>query len=160
MDCQGLAHPACSDEKPSAKDRPAGCGEVDAVEARNWTAPDTEKPRSCTNQREGQRAARSMAFDSRGEVIEAEAEIIREMFHRFALGETMKSIARGLNGRKILPPVSFWRRSVRSLMLPLLQSARAPVGFSILLLAFVMGHQPIIAARRRTRCSRSCHPAC
>src|SRR5271169_1511186 len=65
-------------------------------------------------------------FDSRGEVIEAEAEIIREMFHRFALGETMKSIARGLNGRKIPPPVSSWRRSVRSLMLPLPQSARAP----------------------------------
>ncbi|TLZ59393.1 MAG: hypothetical protein E6K20_15675 [Gammaproteobacteria bacterium] len=55
-----------------------------------------------------------------------EAEVIREMFHRFALGETMKSIARGLNGRKIPPPVSSWRRFVRSLMLPLPQSARAP----------------------------------
>ena len=60
MDCQEQAHPVCSDEKPSAK-TDLRVREVDAVEARNWTAPDTEKPRSCTNPWEGQRAARSMA---------------------------------------------------------------------------------------------------
>src|SRR5437016_12180258 len=100
--------------------------------------------------------------DSRGEVIEAEAEIIREMSD--------------------VPPVCAWRNdeidSARSqrpedtsagiileALRALIDAAVASigprtVGSSILLLAFVMGHQPIIAARRRTRCSRSCHPAC
>jgi len=71
-------------------------------------------------------------FDSGGNVIETEAAVVREIFARFAGGDTMKSIARDLNVRKVPSPGSDWQRSVRrkdgcwliSTLNPLLQNER------------------------------------
>jgi site-specific DNA recombinase len=38
------------------------------------------------------------------EIVEAEAEIVREIFARYVQGETPRDIAIGLNERKVLPP--------------------------------------------------------
>ncbi len=71
-------------------------------------------------------------YDSGGQVLDAEAAIVREIFQRFARGESMKSIARDLNVRKVPSPGSSWHRSVRrkdgywliSTLNPLLQNER------------------------------------
>jgi site-specific DNA recombinase len=71
-------------------------------------------------------------YDSRGQVIETEAMIVREIFERFARGESMKSIVRDLNVRKVPSRGSAWKRSLRrkdgcwliSSLNPLLQNER------------------------------------
>jgi site-specific DNA recombinase len=52
-------------------------------------------------------------FDSGGSAIEAEAVVVREIFARFADGESMKAIARDLNVRRVPSPGFAWQRSVR-----------------------------------------------
>lgn len=71
-------------------------------------------------------------FDSQGREIPEEGVIVREIFARFASGESMKAIARDLNVRKIPSPGSSWQRSERrrdgcwliSTLNPLLQNER------------------------------------
>jgi site-specific DNA recombinase len=71
-------------------------------------------------------------YNSIGQVIETEAAVVREVFERFANGESMKSIVRDLNVRKVPSPGSTWQRSSRrkdgcwliSTLNPLLQNER------------------------------------
>jgi len=47
-------------------------------------------------------------------VIDAgEAEIVREIFRRFAAGETLRTIAADLNARRVPSPGATWKRTVR-----------------------------------------------
>ncbi len=52
-------------------------------------------------------------YSSNGQVVQAEADIVREIFGRFAGGESMKCIVRDLNARRIPSPGANWKRSVR-----------------------------------------------
>ena len=52
-------------------------------------------------------------YDANLQPLESEAVIVREIFRRFANGESMKSIARDLNARGVPSPGSTWHRSVR-----------------------------------------------
>jgi hypothetical protein len=52
-------------------------------------------------------------YSKAGEIIEAEAAIVREVFDRAARGETHKSIARGLNARGVAAPGASWKRKTR-----------------------------------------------
>jgi site-specific DNA recombinase len=71
-------------------------------------------------------------YNSKGQVIETEAAVVREVFERFAIGESMKSIVRDLNVRRVPSPGSTWQRSSRrkdgcwliSTLNPLLQNER------------------------------------
>jgi site-specific DNA recombinase len=71
-------------------------------------------------------------YNSIGQVIETEAVVVREIFGRFAQGESMKSIVRDLNVRKVPSPGASWQRSSRrkdgcwliSTLNPLLQNER------------------------------------
>ena len=46
-------------------------------------------------------------------VVPGQAEVVREIFQRYAAGEGMKSIAEGLNARGTASPGSTWRRKQR-----------------------------------------------
>src|SRR5690606_22517747 len=49
--------------------------------------------------------------DYKRRVVEPEqAEIVREIFERYANGESAKSIARNLNERRVPSPGSYWER--------------------------------------------------
>ena len=52
-------------------------------------------------------------YTNKGEVIEAEAAIVREVFERAARGEAQKAIAADLNNRGIPSPGSSWERKQR-----------------------------------------------
>lgn len=52
-------------------------------------------------------------FDSSGAVVEAEAEVVREIFRRAAAGEAQKAIAADLNARGVPAPGAGWSRQVR-----------------------------------------------
>lgn len=52
-------------------------------------------------------------YDRAGNVIEAEAEVVREIFEQFAQGQSCRSIAAGLNSRGIPSPGSSWCRKER-----------------------------------------------
>lgn len=52
-------------------------------------------------------------YTNKGEVIEAEAAIVREVFARAANGEAQKAIANDLNGRGIPAPGASWERKNR-----------------------------------------------
>lgn len=56
---------------------------------------------------------RAYGFDSAREPVEPQASIARELFVRFAAGETMKAIASDLNARDIPSPGSDWKRETR-----------------------------------------------
>ena len=49
-------------------------------------------------------------FDAAGEVMPRQAAVVLEIFTRFSLGETMKSIVRDLNLRRIPSPGATWKR--------------------------------------------------
>lgn len=52
-------------------------------------------------------------FDAAGEVVPQQAAIVLEIFTRFSLGESMKSIVRDLNFRRIPSPGATWKRTGR-----------------------------------------------
>ena len=52
-------------------------------------------------------------FTSDGQVVEAQASIIREVFHRAAEGEALLTIAADLNARRIPAPGAGWSRKSR-----------------------------------------------
>jgi DNA invertase Pin-like site-specific DNA recombinase len=52
-------------------------------------------------------------FDAAGEVMPQQAAVVLEIFTRFSLGETMKSIVRDLNFRRIPSPGATWKRTDR-----------------------------------------------
>ena len=52
-------------------------------------------------------------FSNKGEVIEAEAAIVREVFERAANGEAQKAIAENLNSRGVPAPGASWERKNR-----------------------------------------------
>jgi site-specific DNA recombinase len=52
-------------------------------------------------------------YDSAGEVIDAEAEIVRQIFERTAYGESMRTIANDLNASGVPSPGAMWKRSER-----------------------------------------------
>ena len=56
---------------------------------------------------------RCYGFDRAGAVVEAEAEVVREIFRRVADGETQKAIAAELNLRGVPAPGASWSRRVR-----------------------------------------------
>lgn len=56
---------------------------------------------------------RAFGYDSVGNVVEAEAAVVREIFQRTAAGESMRTIASSLNGRGVPSPGAAWRRRER-----------------------------------------------
>jgi site-specific DNA recombinase len=52
-------------------------------------------------------------YDTKGQVIEAEADIVREIFTRTAHGDSMRTIANDLNARGAPSPGATWNRSER-----------------------------------------------
>ena len=52
-------------------------------------------------------------FDRGGGIVEAEAEVVREIFRRVAAGEAQKAIAGDLNARGVPAPGASWSRRVR-----------------------------------------------
>lgn len=52
-------------------------------------------------------------YDSTGQVIESEAELVREVFRRAADGESSRAIAADLNARGVQAPGASWSRTVR-----------------------------------------------
>jgi DNA invertase Pin-like site-specific DNA recombinase len=56
---------------------------------------------------------RAFGYDSVGNVVEAEATVVREIFERTAAGESMRTIASDLNGRGVPSPGAAWRRRER-----------------------------------------------
>lgn len=52
-------------------------------------------------------------YSKAGEIIEAEAAVVREVFERAARGEAMKAIASDLNRRGVPSPGSTWERKAR-----------------------------------------------
>jgi site-specific DNA recombinase len=56
---------------------------------------------------------RAYGYDATGQVIEHEANIVREIFSRFADGDSMKAIASDLNVRGVPSPGAGWKRVER-----------------------------------------------
>jgi site-specific DNA recombinase len=56
---------------------------------------------------------KAYGYDSGGQIIEAEAEIVREVFQRYADGEALRAIASDLNARRIPSPGARWQRKAR-----------------------------------------------
>jgi site-specific DNA recombinase len=52
-------------------------------------------------------------YDPAGEIVEAEAAIVREIFGRTAAGESMRTITNDLNGRDVPSPGARWNRTER-----------------------------------------------
>jgi site-specific DNA recombinase len=56
---------------------------------------------------------KAYGYDASGQVIEAEADVVREIFVRVAEGESMRVIANDLNARGIPSPGARWKRTER-----------------------------------------------
>lgn len=56
---------------------------------------------------------RSYGYNSQRNVVEEEAAIVREVFTRYAAGDTQKSIASDLNARSVPSPGASWKRKTR-----------------------------------------------
>ena len=56
---------------------------------------------------------RAYGFDNAGELVEPQASIAREIFARYAAGETMKGLANDLNSRGVPSPGATWNRGER-----------------------------------------------
>jgi site-specific DNA recombinase len=56
---------------------------------------------------------RAFGFDNTGQPVDPDAQVIVEVFGRFAAGETLRSIATDLNVRGIPSPGAKWARSTR-----------------------------------------------
>jgi DNA invertase Pin-like site-specific DNA recombinase len=56
---------------------------------------------------------RAYGFDSQRNQIPAQVKVVREIFRRFADGETMKAIATDLNEREVASPGADWQRKKR-----------------------------------------------
>lgn len=56
---------------------------------------------------------RAYGFDASGAVRPDEAEVVREIFHRYASGETLKGIVSDLNRRNVPAPGATWARETR-----------------------------------------------
>jgi site-specific DNA recombinase len=56
---------------------------------------------------------KAYGYDSKGTVIAAEAEVVREIFERFGRGESIRKIAAALNARGVSSPGSTWNRTER-----------------------------------------------
>jgi site-specific DNA recombinase len=57
---------------------------------------------------------KAYGFDSKRNVVESEAAIVRELFARYANGESMKALASDLNARGVPSPGARWNRKERT----------------------------------------------
>ena len=75
-----------------------------------------DRTRSALEMRARERRAtggRAYGYDSQRRIVPAEAAIVREIFQRFAAGESMRQIATDLNLRGVPSPGYSWARRVR-----------------------------------------------
>ena len=61
----------------------------------------------------GATGGKCFGFDSAGQIVEPEAELVREVFRRAAAGEPMRTIAADLNARGVPAPGAGWSRKSR-----------------------------------------------
>src|SRR6266446_5458719 len=101
------------DSSTGTSDMQAGLTGIASVEFRRMVKARTHAALKIRAQTARATGGKAYAYSSKGELVPHEAEIVREIFERFAGGESYRAIAASLNARGVPSPGSAWKRQQR-----------------------------------------------